>query len=616
MIRRLPETIQSLETRRDNLSKLILSVSGWRKVFGADEESLSTELSPVDTEMVAVASVVIGDYFCKKSTSPIIALGRDSRPTGALCEALLLQGLLAAGVEVRLVGLTAVPQVLAYVGESEPLTGFVYITASHNPPGYNGFKIGGASGEVLASPEASLLIEEFKKVYLDDAAVFDRLVRFNSANDDRVTRVLENAKDHAVVARKKYFSRMIAILSGENDETLQADFLRTLTEDLRPHRIKIACDYNGSARIETIDEEILSRYGVEVASINRVVGAFAHRIVPEGESLEPLKTYMSQKPDAFLLGYVPDCDGDRGNLILPIQKNDGSSELTIPDAQFTFALSVISELSFLDLFSRKLRKRAVVANDATSLRIEAIARAFGAEVFRAETGEANVISLAQAKEAEGYQVRILGEGSNGGNITPPGTVRDPLSTLFSILKLIYLRHPKSGKSVVKNAFEKLSLPLPSNDFSPARLLAIFLEFNAGWSTTSVFEKEALFPVRCKNQGLLKKNYESLFAKNWFAREDEVKRRYGFHSYEIRNFEGSKTRLGLGNRTASEDGGFQIVFLLENGDEAGFIWMRGSKTEPVFRVMADVRGARSVEQYLLAWHRAILAEADSLSLAGT
>lgn len=566
--------------------------------------------------MVAVAAVVIGEFFSKASKTPVIALGRDSRPTGELCEKIILQGLLAAGLQVRLVGLTAVPQVLAYAGESEQITGFVYITASHNPPGYNGFKIGGPSGEVLASPEASALIESFKKIYLDDAATFDRIVAFNSASEDAFTLSLKSSEDHAGVARKKYFTRMIDIVSGENDERLQANFLRSLTEDLRPHRIKIACDYNGSARIKAIDEAILSQFGVEVVSINRDVGKFAHRIVPEGESLEPLKTFMTRKPSEFLLGYVPDCDGDRGNLILPIQKNAEEPTLVIPDAQFTFALAAISELSFMDLFSRDAKKRAVVANDATSLRVEAIAKAFGAEAFRAETGEANVISLAKAKESEGYRVRILGEGSNGGNITPPGTVRDPLSTLFSILKLVYLRHPQTKKTLWQNALDKLGLSAPAGDLIPSQLFAIFLEYNAAWSTTSVFEKEALFPVRCQNQALLKKNYESLFAKNWFAREEEVKRRYGFASYEIRNFEGAKVRLGLGNRSGNEDGGFQLIFFLENGNEAGFIWMRGSKTEPVFRVMADVRGDRRAEQYLLAWHRALLAEADSLSLAGS
>ena len=83
-----------------------------------------------------------------------------------------------------------------------------------------------------------------------------------------------------------------------------------------------------------------------------------------------------------------------------------------------------SELEFLRKFKPEARP-AVVVNGPTSMRIERIAEAYGAGVFRAEVGEANVVNLAAARRSGGYEVRILGEGSNGGNITHPATVRDP-----------------------------------------------------------------------------------------------------------------------------------------------------------------------------------------------
>jgi phosphomannomutase len=40
-------------------------------------------------------------------------------------------------------------------------------------------------------------------------------------------------------------------------------------------------------------------------------------------------------------------------------------------------------------------------------------------------------------------------------------------------------------------------------------------------------------------------------------------------------------------------------------------MRGSGTEPVFRIMADVEGANlHLHDSLLEWHRAMLTEADN------
>ena len=138
---------------------------------------------------------------------------------------------------------------------------------------------------------------------------------------------------------------------------------------------------------------------------------------------------------------MPDNDGDRGNIVY-INDRTGCAEIL--EAQEVFALSVLSELEFMKQTAAAAQgasaapgaKLAVAVNGPTSMRIERIAEAYGVEVFRAEVGEANVVNLAAEKRAEGFEVRILGEGSNGGNITHPATVRDPLNTIFALIKLI------------------------------------------------------------------------------------------------------------------------------------------------------------------------------------
>ena len=103
-----------------------------------------------------------------------------------------------------------------------------------------------------------------------------------------------------------------------------------------------------------------------------------------------------------------------------------------------FAVSVLAELCFMDMLYGKDKnyKAAIVVNGPTSLRIQEIANIFNAKVFYAEVGEANVVNLAKKVSEEGYTVRICGEGSNGGNITLPSSVRDPLATLFAIVTAI------------------------------------------------------------------------------------------------------------------------------------------------------------------------------------
>ena len=87
------------------------------------------------------------------------------------------------------------------------------------------------------------------------------------------------------------------------------------------------------------------------------------------------------------------------------------------------------------------------------MRIEKICSAFGAEVFRSEVGEANVVNLSEKLMKDGWIIRLLGEGSNGGNITYPATVRDPMNTVGSILKLLTIRAKEENGYIRQGLFD-------------------------------------------------------------------------------------------------------------------------------------------------------------------
>ena len=58
------------------------------------------------------------------------------------------------------------------------------------------------------------------------------------------------------------------------------------------------------------------------------------------------------------------------------------------------------------------------------------------------------------------------------------------------------------------------------------------------------------------------------------------------------------------------GGLRIIFINKADNETACIWMRGSGTEPVFRVMADAEGSdKRLERDLIEWQRRMVAEAD-------
>ena len=63
---------------------------------------------------------------------------------------------------------------------------------------------------------------------------------------------------------------------------------------------------------------------------------------------------------------------------------------------------------------------------------------------------------------------------------------------------------------------------------------------------------------------------------------------------------------------SGKGGLKIIFKDKEGSPLAFIWMRGSGTEPVFRIMCDVKGDNpQQEAELLQWETNMLLEADNI-----
>jgi phosphoglucomutase len=355
---------------------------------------------------------------------------------------------------------------------------------------------------------------------------------------------------------------------------------------------------------------------MQFEAINAKPGEIAHRIVPEGESLEPCRLFLEElhsRDSAFILGYVPDCDGDRGNLVIWDEFLQKARAL---EAQEVFALACIAELTHLVWMNGKpfddssfngkpLAKTAIAVNDPTSFRVDRIAEAFGAEVFRAEVGEANVVNLARKLREEGYTVRILGEGSNGGNITHPAAVRDPLHTVLALAKLVSIRSegPKPG------LFE-IWCDASGRPYNPDFCLADVIASLPPFITTSAFAPEAALTVTSADHGELKRRYQKIFLRQWEEKKGELSRRLGIHRWEAFAYNGINERRGIDDFGEAGKGGLKICFYNADDRPAASIWMRGSATEPVFRVMADVEGTdRQLERSLIEWQRSMTIEAD-------
>ena len=314
---------------------------------------------------------------------------------------------------------------------------------------------------------------------------------------------------------------------------------------------------------------------------------------------------------------MPDNDGDRGNLVYI---NTESKKAEILEAQEVFALACVSELSFMvytgvlsyDSSSRLIEKCAIVVNGPTSGRIEKVCSVYGVKVFRSEVGEANVVSLAKKLIDNGWIIRIIGEGSNGGNITYPATVRDPMNTVGSIVKLLTIKTEKNKEMIKSGLFdiwlEKNRLQKQNREFSLSNIIKTLPSF----ITTAADDKMAKMKIKTENHGILKNNYERIFIEEWKDKAEELKELGGITDYEEINYMGTEALSGSGEkiRGSYKKGGLKIIFKNSSDNPVGFIWMRGSGTEPLFRVMAEIEGTnKNMEKYLLNWQRNMITRAD-------
>jgi phosphoglucomutase len=626
----LPEDVISA------LAGMILSASGWRGVFAASggEEDKTDRISPAHRVIAAAAALVFAEYLRDtrggEGAPPLVLVGRDTRPTGRAIAEAAIPVLLASGCAVRYAGLTAAPEIMAWarsLGGGGSVVGFIFISASHNPIGHNGLKFGLADGGVLAARETAKLITGFRSLLAESGSAA-RLESLMTGAAQSVYAAESAAKDEA---RKAYLAFSAEVAWGDAAEGIAAAFRAGLAA--RP--LGVACDFNGSARTVSIDRELFSGLGIRFEAINARPGEIVHRIVPEGEALEPCRLFLEElhrRDPSFVMGYVPDCDGDRGNLVI---WDESLSKARILEAQEVFALACVAELAHLvwtgelayDNKGNALSKAAVAVNDPTSMRVDRIARACDVSVFRTEVGEANVVGLARRLREKGYIVRILGEGSAGGNITHPQAVRDPINTVLALAKLLAVRNAEGKSACGENAEGKSAYGGNAEGKSGLFELWCKLSDQAGlyhadyglediiaslppFVTTGAYEAAAVLRVTTADHALLKDRYQELFLREWEERKESLKTRYGISGWEAIAYNGMEERRGLSRFGEAGRGGLKICFRNGEGTAIASIWMRGSATEPVFRIMADAEGQdKRIERDLIEWQRHLTLAAD-------
>lgn len=218
-------------------------------------------------------SECIGTYFGEGE----ILVGRDGRSSGETLAYAVTSGLMSAGRNVAEAGLVPTPA-LQYATKALGYRGGVMITASHNPPQYNGVKVVGSDGV-----EVNRLDEQrIEKIYHDDS--------FNKANWRDVG---TSRKEPSVV--RTYLN---GVLSKVNTKLIIG---RKFSVVLDPG--------NGAQSIAA--PYLLDSLGCKVITLNAIVdGGFPGRgPEPTPETLGDLSAAVRAAGANLGVGY--DGDGDR-----------------------------------------------------------------------------------------------------------------------------------------------------------------------------------------------------------------------------------------------------------------------------------------------------------------
>ncbi|RQG92705.1 phosphoglucosamine mutase [Natrarchaeobius halalkaliphilus] len=313
-----------------------------------------------------------------------VAIARDTRYTGRMLADAATSGLASTGTDVDRLGILPTPGAQFHAERAG--VPVVVITASHNPPQYNGIKLVGTDGVELAVSD----LETIEETLLSE--------RFAVAPWDETGRVRE--------------------ITGTTDQYVDELLAAAERETIAGADLTVALDPGHGAGALT-SPRFFRELGCRVVTVNgQADGRFPGRDPePVPENLGDLGELV-RASDADV-GIAHDGDADRAIFF------DEDGEYVPGDA--TLAALAAAELEAGD---------TVVSAVNVSQRLVDVVTDLGAELELTPIGSTNIITRIRELEASGARVPIAGEG-NGGIFFPAFRLaRDGAFTAARFLELV------------------------------------------------------------------------------------------------------------------------------------------------------------------------------------
>src|SRR4051812_44392610 len=139
----------------------------------------------VDKDLTAEVVELLGrglGTVVRRKGGRSVALGRDCRESSTRFRDAMAKGLTATGIDVVDIGVVPTP-LTYFAANTLPVDGLAMITGSHNPPEYNGFKIGAGKttfhGPEIQSLKALIEKGDFEKGLKGTVQEFDIVTPYN-----------------------------------------------------------------------------------------------------------------------------------------------------------------------------------------------------------------------------------------------------------------------------------------------------------------------------------------------------------------------------------------------------------------------------------------------------
>ena len=361
-----------------------------KKLFGTNgiRGVVNKELTP---EMAIKVGSSIGTFFGRKN----LLVGHDARTSGPMFAKAVIAGLTATGCNVFFAGMAPTPA-LQYAVKNHGMDGGVIITASHNPPEYNGIKVIWNDG-IEISHEQEIEIEN---IYFESETVFAEWDKLGTTHE----------------------------LPGVNDEYIEAIKKHVNVAKIAEKHYHVVVDAANSVGGLTAPR-LLRDLGCKVTSINaNIDGTFPGRLPePRPENLKEIA--LTVKAVGADLGVAFDGDADRSIFV------DENGEIYWGDK--TFALI---EKHFLE----ENPNAKIVTPVSSSTLVKDIADAYKGEIVWTKVGSVTVSQKMKELKAE------LGGEENGGVFYGPHqAVRDGAMTTALIMEIMAETGEKLSKLIAE-----------------------------------------------------------------------------------------------------------------------------------------------------------------------